>query len=94
MARTFFTNMVYKRKTTSSRFVLPAFSAKKEMVQASRTVIIPNVIGMGSCTGPFLTAHVETETFSAAVTEFKETGVQGRTADLTGMELHMFQVIG
>jgi hypothetical protein len=80
--------MIYEGKTASSRPVLATCSAKKEMVQASWTVIIPNVVGMGFCTSLLLTADIETETFSATIAEFKEMRVQSRTANLTVMELH------
>jgi hypothetical protein len=86
--------MVFERKTAPYRSVLATFSAKKEMVQASRTVIIPNVVGMRFCTGPLLTAEIETETFSATVAEFKEMRVQSRTADLTVVSFHPLYVKG
>jgi hypothetical protein len=94
MARTFFTNMIYERKTASYRSVLATSSAKKEMVQASWTVIIPNVVGMRFCTGALLTADIETETSSATIAEFKEVRVQSRTTNLTVMELHSLYVRG
>ncbi len=80
--------MILQRKTAPFRSVLATSSAKKEMVQASRTVIIPNVVGMRLCTSPLLTADIETETSSATIAEFKEMRVQSRTANLTVMELH------
>jgi hypothetical protein len=86
--------MIYERKAASSRFVLPTLSAEKEMVQASRTVIIANVVGMRFCTGPLLTADIKTETSSATIAEFKEMRVQSRTADLTVLELHPLYVRG
>ena len=80
--------MIYERKTASPRFVLPTFFAKKEMVQASCTVIIPDVVRMGFCTGPLLTADIETEILSATMAKFKEVLIQDRTADFTMMSLH------
>ncbi len=94
MARTFFTQMILQRKTASYRPVLATSSAKKEMVQAGRTVIIPNVVGMRFCASPLLTADIETETSSATIAEFKEMRVQSRTANLTVMELHPLYVRG
>jgi len=94
MARTFFTQMILQRKTASSRPVLATSPAKKEMVQAGRTVIIPNVVGMRFCASPLLTADIETETSSATIAEFKEMRVQSRTANLTVMELHPLCVRG
>ena len=90
----FFTQMILQRKTASSRPILTTSSAKKEIVYASSTVIIPNVVGMGFCTGPLSTTDIETEILSAAMAEFKEVLIQDCTADFTGMELHTFQVIG
>jgi len=86
--------MVFERETASYRSVLATSSTKKEIVQASWTVIIPNVIGMRFCTRPLLAADIETETFSAAIAEFKEMRVQCRTANLTVMELHPSYVRG
>ena len=86
--------MVPQGKPASSRLVLATSSAKKEMVQASWTVIIANVARMGLCTAPLLTAEIETETSSATVAEFKEMRVQSRTADFTVMELHPSYVRG
>jgi hypothetical protein len=43
---------------------------------------------MGFCTGPLLTADIETEIFSATMAEFKEVLIQDRTADFTVMSLH------
>jgi hypothetical protein len=43
---------------------------------------------MGFCTGPLLATSIETDTFSAAMAEFKEVLIQDRTADFTVMYLH------
>ena len=69
---TFFTNMVLEWKTASCRPVLATISAKKEAIQASLTIIIPNVIGMGFCTAHFFSSDIETEIFSATMAELKE----------------------
>ena len=84
----FFTQMILQRKTASSRPVLATSSAEKEVVQASWTVIGPNMVRVGFCTGPLLTADIETDTFSAAMAEFKEVLIQDCTADFTVMDLH------
>jgi hypothetical protein len=86
--------MIFERKTAPCRSVLATCSTKKEMVQASWTVIIPNVVGMRFCTGPLLTADIETETSSATIAEFKEMGIHDCTANLTVMELHPLYVRG
>jgi hypothetical protein len=80
--------VIFERKTPPFRSVLATSSTKKEMVQAGWTVIIADVVGMRFCTGPLLTADIETETFSATITEFKEAFVQNRSTDLTVMNLH------
>jgi len=80
--------MILQRKTASSRPVFATPTAKEEILQACLTVIIPNMVGMGFCTGPLLTADIETEISSATMAEFKEVLIQDRTADFTVMELH------
>ena len=69
---TFFTNMVFQRKTTSSCAILATISAKKEIIQASLTIITPNMIGMRFCTAHLFSSEIETEISSASMAEFKE----------------------
>jgi len=69
---TFFTNMVLEWKTASCRPVLATISAKKEAIQASLTIITPNMIGMRFCTAHLFSSEIETEIFSASMAEFKE----------------------
>jgi len=49
---------------------------------------------MGFSTSPAFPCEIETEIFPALLTEFKEVFVESRSADLTVMDLHTFQVIG
>jgi hypothetical protein len=73
---------------------LTTTSAKKEIIQAALTIIIPNMTGMRFGTGHLLPSEVETEMFSAVMAEFKEVLVQGRATNLTVMDLHLFFVRG
>jgi hypothetical protein len=80
--------MIEKWKTTSSRSVPAAISAKKQMIQASQAIIVTDMIGVRFCTGIFFPAKIETEIFSASIAELKGVLVQNRAADLTIMDLH------
>ena len=84
--------MVLEWKTASCRPVLATISAKKEIIQASLTIITPNMIGMRFRTAHFFSSEIETEIFSASMAEFKEVSIQDRTADFTMMELHPFRL--
>jgi len=75
MARTFFTDMIQKGKATSSCFVLTTILAKKEMIQTSRAIIVTNMVGMRSRTGPFSFIGFHTEIFSTSIAEFKGVSV-------------------
>jgi hypothetical protein len=94
LRKTFFAEMVFEWKATPSRLVLTTSSTKKEIIQADLTIIITNVVGMGFCARPFLTAEVETERFSASMAEFKEVRVQDSATNLTVTDLHAFFVRG
>jgi hypothetical protein len=83
MARTLFTEMILERETPSSRFVLAAISAKEEIIPASWTIIISDMIGMGLRTGLFFPREIETKIFSALIAEFKEVLVKESSTDLT-----------
>jgi len=72
MARAFFTEMILQGKATSSCPVLATIFTKKEIVQASWTVIIPNMIRVRFCTGLFVPSEIETEIFSALMAELKK----------------------
>jgi hypothetical protein len=89
MARTFFTEMIQEGKPTSSCSVTATIPAKKQIIQASRTIIITDMIRMRFCTGLFFSNRFETEIFSASVAEFKGVSVQNCAADLTDMGLHL-----
>jgi len=82
--------MIREGKAASSCFVLAAIPAKKQIIQASRTIIVTNMIGMGFCTGLFFSSGIDTEILPTSVAEFKGVLVQDRTADLTSMGLHAF----
>jgi hypothetical protein len=75
--------MIPKWETASSRLILTTISAKKEIIQANWTIIIPNMIGMGFCAGLFFPSEIETEIFSASMAEFKGILIQDSSADLT-----------
>ena len=83
--------MVLERESSFPCPVLTATSAKEKIIPASRTIIIPDIIGMGLCTGPFFPREIETEIFSALMAEFKEVLIQESAADLTLPNLHMHQ---
>ena len=89
MARTFFTDMIQKGKATSSCFVLTTILAKKEMIQASRAIIITNMAGMGFRTGLFSSDGFDTEIFSTSIAEFKGVSVQNCATNLTVLGLHL-----
>jgi len=85
---TFFTDMIQEGKATSSCFVLTTIPAKKEIIQASRAIIITNMVGMGSRTGLFSSNGFHTEIFSTSIAEFKGVSVQNCTTDLAIFGLH------
>jgi hypothetical protein len=68
---------------------LATASAKKQIIQTGSTIIIPNMIGMGFCTGLLFSSEIETEVFSALVAELKEVLIQHRTTDLAVTALHL-----
>jgi hypothetical protein len=80
--------MIQERKTTSSCFVLTTISAKKQIVQASRAIIVTDMIGMRFRTGLPFSDGFETEIFPASIAELKGVLVQNCAADLTIMGLH------
>jgi hypothetical protein len=82
--------MTQEGKAAFSCFIPATPSAKKQIIQASRTIIVTNMIGMGLCTGLLSSSGIDTEILLASVAEFKGVLVQYRTADLTGMGLHAF----
>jgi hypothetical protein len=47
------------------------------------------MIGMGFGTSPLFTRDIETEIFSATMTEFKEVRIQDSPADFTVPSLHL-----
>jgi len=85
---TLFTEMIFEGPTTLSRPVLTAVSAKKQILQTSRAIIITDMAGVRFCTGIFFPCEVETETFSTLLAEFKKVPIQNRATDLTKMGLH------
>jgi hypothetical protein len=93
MARTFFTEMIQEGKAASSCFVPATISAKKQIIQTSRAIIITDMIRMRFCTGLFFPNGFETEIFSASVAEFKGVPVQNCSADLTAANLHSLQIL-
>jgi len=68
---TFFTEMIQEGKAASSCFVPPTISAKKQIIQTSRAIIVTDMIRMGFRTGLFFSNGFETEIFSASIAEFK-----------------------
>jgi hypothetical protein len=83
MARTLFTEMILEGETPSSRLVLATISAKEEIIPASWTIIISDMIGMRLRTGLFFPREIETKIFSALIAEFKEVLVKESSTDLT-----------
>jgi hypothetical protein len=83
MARTLFTEMILEGETPSSRLVLAAISAKEEIIPASWTIIISDMIGMGLRTGLFFPREIETKIFSALIAEFKEVLIKESSTNLT-----------
>jgi hypothetical protein len=81
--------VIQERKATSSCFVLTTIPAKKEIIQASRAIIITNMIGMGFRTGLSSSNGFNTEIFPASIAEFKGVSVQKGSTDLTIMGLHL-----
>ena len=47
------------------------------------------MVGMGFGTSRLFTGKIETEIFSATMTEFKEVRIQDSTANFTMMKLHL-----
>jgi len=90
MVRTTVTEMILQAEATSSCPVLTALSAKEKIVEASRTIIIPNVVGMRFCTGSSFSCEIKAEIFSALLTEFKKVLVQNCATDITMTNLHTF----
>jgi hypothetical protein len=85
---TLFTEMILEGETPSSRLVLAAISAKEEIIPASWTIIISDMIGMGLRTGLFFPREIETNIFSALIAEFKEVLVKESSTDLTILDFH------
>jgi len=83
--------MILKAKPTSFCSILATIPAKKEIIQTSLAIIIPNMIGMAFGAGLLSSCEIETKILSASMTEFKEVLVQDRTADLTTTDLHPSQ---
>ena len=82
--------MTQEGKATSSCFVLTTILAKKEIIQASRAIIITNMIGMGFRTGLFSSNGFETEIFPAPVAELKGASFQDCTTDLAAANFHSY----
>ncbi len=80
--------MTQERKAASSCSVPAAISAKKQIIQAIRAIIVTNMIRMGFCTGIFLPGEIETEIFSASIAELEGVLIQSCATDLTVMGLH------
>jgi hypothetical protein len=68
--------MIQEGKTAFSCSVSAAIPTKKQIIQTSRTIIITNMIGMGFCTGLFISRGIDTEILPASVAEFKGVLVQ------------------
>jgi len=85
--------MIQEGKAASSCFVLATISAKIQIVQASRAIIITNMIGMRSRTGLFFSNGFETEIFPASIAELKGVSFQDCAADLTVANLHSLQIL-
>ena len=84
--------MIPKWETASSCPVLTTTFTKKEVFQASRAIIIPNMVGMGFCAGLFSSGKIETEIFPALMAEFEKVLIQDRTTNLTVKDLHSLQI--
>jgi hypothetical protein len=68
--------MIQEGKAAFSCFISAAIPTKKQIIQASRTIIVTNMIGMGFCTGFFPSSGIDTKILPASVAEFKGVLVQ------------------
>lgn len=82
--------MIQEGKTASSCSVPATISAKKQIIQTSRAIIITYMIGMGFCTSLFFPGGIETEMLPASIAELKGVLIQNRVADFTVANLHRF----
>jgi hypothetical protein len=80
--------MILEAEVASSCLLLATISAKEEIVEASSTIIIPNVVGMRFCTGSFFSCEIKAEIFSELLTEFKKVLVKNCAADPTVVDFH------
>jgi hypothetical protein len=85
--------MIQEGKAPSSRFVLATIPTKKQIIQASRAIIITNMIRMGFRTGLFFSDGFKTEIFPASIAELKGVSVQNCATDLTAANLHSLQIL-
>ncbi len=88
MARTFLTEMIQEGEAPSSCFVPTTILAKKEIIQASRAIIVTDLIRMGFRAGRLSSDGFDTEIFFTSIAELKGVSVQNCAADLTVVGLH------
>jgi uncharacterized protein (DUF2225 family) len=86
------TKMIPQWETASSCPVLTTTFTKKEVFQASRAIVVPDMVGMGFCAGLFPTGKIETEIFPALMAEFEKVLIQDRTTNLTVKDPHSLQI--
>ena len=80
--------MIQEGETASSCSVPATISAKKQIIQTSRAIIITYMIGMRFCTSLFFPSGIETEVLPASIAELKGILIQNCLADFTVMGLH------
>jgi hypothetical protein len=80
--------MIFQGKSTPKGPVPAAVTAKKEMIQATLAIIVPDMAGVRLCTSPFFSCGIKTELFFTSITELEPLLLRRRTADLTIMKLH------
>jgi len=81
---------MFKWKASFSRLISTASLTKKEVIQASRAIIIPDMVGMRFCACLFLSGKIETEISPALIAEFEEVLIQDRTTNLTVTDLNFY----
>ncbi len=80
--------MIPESEASLSCPVLATPSTKKQVIQTSRTIVIPHMTRVRFCTGILFPGEIKTEIFSTLLTEFKKVLIQHRSTDLTVKDLH------
>jgi len=80
--------MIFQGKPTPNGPVPAATTAKKEIIQTTLAIIVPDMAGMRLRTGLLFSCRIKTELFFTSITELKPLIIDRRAADLTKMGLH------